>query len=325
LGGKRDNLTVDRVAKLLECIDVTTDRGLEIGPLHHPVVSKEKAQVFYVDHADTAALTEKYAGHDDVADIGEVDFVWHDRSLIEAVGPTAPYDFVIASHVIEHVPNLVGWLREVADVLRPGGILSLAVPDKRYCFDARRGLTGAGDILDAHLTKRRRATPGAVFDFYSRIVEANAASIWAQVQSFNDPSDEEILRGWQWARKAAVSDEYLDVHCSTFTPQSFVQVLRVLMLLDLVDFEVARFHATEVNELEFHVSLRKLDPYATPAHRRQQQLASLPPEAARRTELDASGTLTLLSRREADLVRAKRRIVGWTRHLLRHLHQTASP
>jgi SAM-dependent methyltransferase len=307
---------VDRVAKLLECIDVSTERGLEIGPLHHPILSKDTASVSYVDHAETQALVEKYAGHDDVTDVVEVDFVWGDGSLIDVVGPTAPYDFVLASHVIEHVPNLIGWLHAVASVLRPGGILSLAIPDKRYCFDARRGLTDIADIIDAHLTSRRRAAPGAVFDFYSRIVEANASSIWSDVQSFTDPTADEIRRGWEWAQRAARGDEYLDVHCSTFTPESFVEVLRILMLLDLVDFEVARFHTTEVNELEFHVALRKLGPHLAPDERRERQLSSLPLVADRKNQAGTSKNVMLLSEREATLVRTKRRVASWARRLV---------
>jgi SAM-dependent methyltransferase len=315
---------VDRVAKLLECIDVKTHRGLEIGALHHPILSKAKAHVFYVDHADTTALAETYVGHDEVDDIAEVDFVWNDRSLIDVVGTTAPFDFVIASHVIEHVPNPVGWLQEVAEVLGPGGILSLAIPDKRYSFDARRGVTGVADILDAYLTRRRRATPGTVFDFYSRLVEANAANLWRQAQSFSDPTDEEILYGWQWAEKARTGDEFVDAHCSTFTPKSFVEILRVLMVLDLVNFEVARFHTTEVNELEFHVSLRKLDAHLLPDERRQRQLASLLLIADRQNHDDASARLTLLSRREMNLVRAKRQIVAVCRRILQGLNRRAA-
>ena len=31
--------------------------------------------------------------------------------------------------MIEHVPDLIGWLLEVAELLRPGGVLDLFVPD----------------------------------------------------------------------------------------------------------------------------------------------------------------------------------------------------
>ena len=36
---------------------------------------------------------------------------------------------ILASHVVEHVPDLVGYLNQVADILIPGGVLRLAVPE----------------------------------------------------------------------------------------------------------------------------------------------------------------------------------------------------
>ena len=37
-------------------------------------------------------------------------------------------DFVIASHVIEYVPEMVSWLQCIGEALRPGGVLNLAIP-----------------------------------------------------------------------------------------------------------------------------------------------------------------------------------------------------
>ena len=50
-------------------------------------------------------------------------------------------DFVIASHVLEHLPFPLAALRQWYEVLRPGGVLLLKIPDKRYTFDLRRRRT----------------------------------------------------------------------------------------------------------------------------------------------------------------------------------------
>lgn len=48
------------------------------------------------------------------------------------------YDFVLASHVLEHVANPLRALAEWKRVLRPGGALLVIVPDHRTTFDCRR-------------------------------------------------------------------------------------------------------------------------------------------------------------------------------------------
>lgn len=51
------------------------------------------------------------------------------------------YDFVMASHVLEHIANPLRALQEFKRVLKPGGVVLILVPDKRYTFDHRRPFT----------------------------------------------------------------------------------------------------------------------------------------------------------------------------------------
>lgn len=44
--------------------------------------------------------------------------------------PDASFDVVVNNHVIEHVPNQQGQVDEIARVLRPGGLMYLATPNK---------------------------------------------------------------------------------------------------------------------------------------------------------------------------------------------------
>jgi SAM-dependent methyltransferase len=55
--------------------------------------------------------------------------------------PDATYDFVLASHVLEHVANPLRALQEWKRVLNPGGTVLVVVPDKRGTFDHRRAFT----------------------------------------------------------------------------------------------------------------------------------------------------------------------------------------
>jgi SAM-dependent methyltransferase len=55
--------------------------------------------------------------------------------------PPASYDFVFASHVLEHLANPIKGLAEWQRVLKPGGILVLVVPHRDATFDHRRAVT----------------------------------------------------------------------------------------------------------------------------------------------------------------------------------------
>jgi SAM-dependent methyltransferase len=140
--------------------------GLEIGPSHNPIAPKAKGfNVHILDHASAAELRNKYQGHGvNLDNIEEVDFVWHGEPLQELIGKTGCYDWIIASHVIEHVPNFISYLQQCEALLKPAGILSLVIPDKRYCFDYFSSCSSTGNVLDAYAEKRVRPSHGQIFD-----------------------------------------------------------------------------------------------------------------------------------------------------------------
>ena len=61
---------------------------------------------------------------------------------------SAAFDFVLSSHVIEHLANPLRGLREWGRVLRDGGVLVLVVPHKDATFDRRRSVTKIEHILE---------------------------------------------------------------------------------------------------------------------------------------------------------------------------------
>lgn len=55
-------------------------------------------------------------------------------SLYNIPYPAATFDKVILSEVLEHIPDDVHALREVARVIRPGGLIAITVPHANYPF-----------------------------------------------------------------------------------------------------------------------------------------------------------------------------------------------
>ncbi len=125
--------TLDRRDLLLSLIN-TQGVGLEIGPGFNPLVPKSQGyRVETLDHATREDLAAKYANAPgvDVSRIEVVDHVSTGASVFDAVGKPAHYDYIVASHVIEHTTDMLGFLKDCQRVLKPDGVLALAVPDKR--------------------------------------------------------------------------------------------------------------------------------------------------------------------------------------------------
>jgi SAM-dependent methyltransferase len=248
-----------RAEKILAGLDLSALAGIEIGALDRPLVHRREGQVIYVDHAATATLRQKYAEDPNVnaAKIVDVDAVWGDCSMLEAVGRRA--DYVVASHVIEHVPDLIGWLAEIHDVLVSAGQLRLAVPDRRFTFDYLRQESRLSDILDAWLAGARKPLPHAILDHaLSAAVAIDAAEAWQG--RVTDPAPRYTFdAALALARDAAENGTYHDVHCWVFTPASFHQLMRRLAEAELLGFSCTRLIRTEPGDSEFFVHLRRCD------------------------------------------------------------------
>lgn len=112
--------------------------GLEIGALHNPLSVPKSAHVKFVDRFGIKDLRNHYP---ELAaePLVEVDIVDDGEKL--ATIPDATQDFVIANHFLEHCQNPIHALANHFRVLKPGGILYLALPDKRFSFDCDRPST----------------------------------------------------------------------------------------------------------------------------------------------------------------------------------------
>ena len=161
---------MNRKQKILRHIDLNGD-GIEIGPCDNPIASKEEGfKVHFIDHMSRDQLIAKYTGHKvNLENIEEVDFIWRGEKYSELTGKNKHYDWIIASHLIEHTPDLIGFLTNCDTILKDDGVISLVVPDKRYCFDHYRPITGISKIIDNHLLKNKIHTPGAVAEHHLRI------------------------------------------------------------------------------------------------------------------------------------------------------------
>lgn len=119
-------------------------RGIEIGALHMPLPVPREARVRYVDRLSVDDLRRHYPELND-QDLVPVAIIADGERLESILDSTE--DFVIANHFIEHCQDPIGALRNMFRVLKPGGVLYLAIPDKRNSFDADRPVTTLEHVM----------------------------------------------------------------------------------------------------------------------------------------------------------------------------------
>ena len=121
--------------------------GLEIGALHRPLRVPASVNVRYVDRMDVADLRAHYPELRK-AQLVDVDIIDDGETLSSQADASA--DFIIANHFIEHTEDPIGTVANHLRVLRPGGVLYLAVPDRHHTFDVDRPPTPVDHIVRDH-------------------------------------------------------------------------------------------------------------------------------------------------------------------------------
>lgn len=254
----------NRREQALAMLDISKGHGLEIGPLDATVANSELDDVSYVDVFDAAGVREHYKDDANVILelIPEIHYPHYVdgefRPLRVAAAPGAPYDWVIGSHVIEHVQDVIGWLNDISAMVTENGALFLIVPDRRYCFDRFRPPTTVGQMLEAHAQEMDRPGVRAVYDYFSSVVPIDTAATWQ-----GKPPPGLGARMYTFAQATAeveksVGGEYIDSHVWMFTPNAFVDQINELRALGVIDWYVESMKQ-DPGTLEFWAVLRKGD------------------------------------------------------------------
>lgn len=118
--------------------------GIEVGALHNPLKVLPFAKVRYVDRMSVDELRRQYPELR-TKRLVPIDYI-ADGELLQCIDD-ASQDFVIANHFVEHCQNPLQALENMLRVLLPGGVLYLALPDKRLTFDRDRPVTPLVHLL----------------------------------------------------------------------------------------------------------------------------------------------------------------------------------
>lgn len=260
---------MNKIRKLFACRDVDKDSLiLEIGPLCFPMYPKSDGfNVEIADYLSGEELRQKYKdsiGYD--ADkIEEVDFVVA-RHYASSIGKKGYYDVIAASHLIEHVVDIIEFINDCSTLLKNDGKIKLVIPDKRYEFDYFREEVSIRTVIDNHYyrTSANNHSIGTRIDTLLNSVHVKGNGTY--VPNSGIYFDKDMMFSWDdnndWLDDMVLSikeysdDKYCNMHSGVFTPKSFEILIYQLNILGYIDFKIDEI-ITEKNSIEFYVTLKR--------------------------------------------------------------------
>jgi SAM-dependent methyltransferase len=260
-------IKMDRRAQILKFI-TKDQKGIEIGPWFAPLAPKREGynclsfDVFDTDTLKKIAEQDPHVPKNQLNDIENVDVVGsavNIRDVIAARGDLGSFDYIVSSHNFEHLPDPIRFLQGCECVLKSGGMLSMAIPDKRMCFDFFRPISTSGSWLEALFDERTRPTLRQLFEHSSlRSEYAKNGESSIVFLGVEDPKNVIGLNSLREAYDDAIelkrsdSVAYRDAHCSVLTPSSFSLILLDLTFLGLIKLSIEE---TVHSGAEFYVHL----------------------------------------------------------------------
>jgi SAM-dependent methyltransferase len=235
----REDYRIERLAFLRTLIDPSTTLGLEIGAFDLPTVLPEDGDCEFADWRSESDLVRAFGVSP--ATVAPVKYVIaREGSLCEQI--SSRFDYVLACHVLEHVPDPLGFIADAARLVRPRGIVMLAVPDKRRTLDGSRPSTSLDDVLERHYRGAKQPSLAHVMDF---------ARAWLP-----DGAQRSLRELYDLAVQNLASGE-ADPHCNVWRDEElFAQLDSLVAHGFLPGLEVAARGRNKQPFNEFHVALR---------------------------------------------------------------------
>jgi SAM-dependent methyltransferase len=212
--------------------------GIEIGALQNPMdLAGLDVSVKYVDRCSAEELREHYPELKTM-NLVSPDIIADAHSLVGIKDNSL--DFIIANHLLEHLANPIEALQNWQQKLRPGGVIFLALPDKRYTFDKERALTTTEHVMsDFKLSAAERAP-----------LDKEHYLDWAQHVNGKKGGERE-------ARAQELIDMEYAIHFHVWTDETFGKLLNSILSQHLQELEILDQADTNPAEKEFIFIIKK--------------------------------------------------------------------
>lgn len=213
--------------------------GIEIGAFHSPMPVPKGTRVRYVDLISAEDTHRFYPEAAEQQDIVTPDILSPADHL--PMIATGSQDFVIASHLLEHLADPIAGLCEWHRILKPQGLVLLVLPDMRNTFDRHREHTTLEHLERDHArsgTPERTQRDRRTYEEWSH---------W--INGIEDPGQIAF-----WARMLESVSYPIHFHC--WIPKDIPELLAALEARQDVSFEVAD-QVTRDGAAEFALLLEK--------------------------------------------------------------------
>ena len=211
--------------------------GLDLGPGHVPA----SATVTYVDRwvpDQNRGLFPELSE----AEFPPTDVVANfDTDRLDPI-PTESQDFVICSHVLEHLAEPIGFIDEIHRVLRFGGNALILLPDRRRTFDRNQDPTSL-----AHLAAEHKAGVTVVDDEHVRTFIEKAGD---EAQLLEPADGQDLAAFYEMHRNRSIHVHYWAE--DEFLPVLLYGMKRLAQRWTLID----RLHC-ESDSIEFGFVLQR--------------------------------------------------------------------
>ena len=227
---------------------------LEIGPYARPFVTGE--HVRYADVFSTEELQARAGSHDfRPEDCPTIHYNLQKMSLRDI---PERFGAAFSSHCIEHQPDLIAHLNDVAAVLEPGARYIVVAPDKRYCFDHFRSASTTIGVVAAYIDGRRTNSTETILSQLTLIAHNDSARHWNG--EHGQPPIHDSDATWHHAIKSLQSrgPDYIDAHAWQFTAETFAGICGDLERLGLINLSVEAVFDTPHNRHEFCALFRRI-------------------------------------------------------------------
>ena len=246
--GKKENRVSTEISSKRGFLSLLSGQKalLEIGVFDCPTLDfiAESEESIVVHYADFLSRKELIARADQVGrnpkNVPEIKWILSDGyEQIDVI-----YDAVVSHHCVEHQPDLIAHLLNIISILRPGGWYLFSVPHKYRCFDFFIPESTIVDVIAAHYLEYTKPS-------FKSILEHRVFTSHTYQDGVNpyDSLQSSVKKLIQLAFDEFTSNEYVDVHCWQFTPDSIRKLLKQLAAFELIP---------SINELKVYPNLDEL-------------------------------------------------------------------